>query len=59
MCLRILFLVLYLIRLSRTGNICYYPNGDTSTDVPCDPDAPITPCCESRSACLTSGLCAL
>jgi hypothetical protein len=44
----------------ESGNICYYPNGDTmGTDVPCDPDAPVTQCCGSRSACLTNGLCAL
>ena len=42
---------------SKSGNICYFPDGDTSRDVPCDPDAPFTQCCASRSACLTNGLC--
>jgi hypothetical protein len=48
----------FLLRFASPGNICYYPNGDTqATDVPCDPDAPATGCCWSRSACLTNGLC--
>jgi hypothetical protein len=51
---------LLIAHLGESGNICYYPNGDTmGTDVPCDPDAPVTQCCGSRSACLTNGLCVL
>jgi hypothetical protein len=51
---------LLIAHLGESGNICYYPNGDTmGTDVPHDPDAPVTQCCGSRSVCLTNGLCAL
>jgi hypothetical protein len=45
--------------LALSASICYFPNGDTSTDVPCDADAPFTQCCGTRSACLSNGLCAL
>jgi hypothetical protein len=45
--------------LALSASICYFPNGDTSTDVPCDADAPFTQCCGTRSACLNNGLCAL
>lgn len=53
-------LIISLIHHAKSGDICYYPNGETmGTDVPCDPDAPSTPCCPSRDTCLTNGLCAL
>jgi hypothetical protein len=45
--------------LAFSASICYFPNGDTSTDVPCDANAPFTQCCGTRSACLSNGLCAL
>jgi hypothetical protein len=45
------------VRLSLAGNICYHPNGDTSDDVPCDLNAPITQCCGTRDTCLSNGLC--
>jgi hypothetical protein len=45
------------IRLSLAGNICYHPDGGTSDDVPCDPNAPITQCCGTRNDCLSNGLC--
>jgi hypothetical protein len=54
---RLIFLLLAPLTLS--ANICYYPDGSTSKDVPCDADAPVTQCCGTRSACLTNGLCAL
>lgn len=36
-----------------------FPNGSTSSDVPCDANAEVTQCCGTRSACLSNGLCAL
>ncbi|KAL2268028.1 hypothetical protein VTJ83DRAFT_2874 [Remersonia thermophila] len=37
---------------------CFFPNGDVNPeDVPCDPGAPVSMCCGSRDACLSSGLC--
>jgi len=58
--LQISILILSLIHYAKSGNICYYPNGETmGTDVPCDPDAPFTQCCPSRDTCLSNGLCAL
>jgi hypothetical protein len=54
------FLHLFLFfNLALSASICYFPNGDTSTDVPCDAEAPFTQCCGTRSACLSNGLCAL
>ena len=44
---------------SSSASTCYYPNGNPSTDVPCDSDALFTQCCGSRSDCLTNGLCIL
>lgn len=48
-----------LAHLSLSANTCYFPNGEPSSDVPCDADALFTQCCGSRSACLTNGLCIL
>jgi hypothetical protein len=55
----LLLLLLTLSPIIIAGNICYLPNGDTATDVPCDPSAEHTQCCWSHGACLTNGLCAL
>lgn len=46
-----------LVHLSSCANTCYYPNGDPSTDEPCDPNALFTQCCGSASNCLSNGLC--
>lgn len=55
-----LLLLLALLTISSfAGNICYFPNGSTSSDVPCDANAAVTQCCGTRSACLSNGLCAL
>lgn len=36
---------------------CYYPSGDPSDDVPCDPTAEVSMCCANANACLSNGLC--
>ncbi|KAH6649339.1 hypothetical protein F5144DRAFT_596915 [Chaetomium tenue] len=36
---------------------CFYPDGASSNDVPCDADAEVSMCCGNANLCLSSGLC--
>ena len=45
------------IHSSSCANTCYFSDGHPSTDVPCDPNALFTQCCESASDCLTNRVC--
>lgn len=36
---------------------CYYPDGTTSTDVPCNSSATNSACCASSAYCLSNGAC--
>ncbi|GKT46803.1 uncharacterized protein ColSpa_06984 [Colletotrichum spaethianum] len=48
-----------LLQLAVAQRLCYYPNGEQSTDVPCKASAPVSMCCISADACLSDGLCRL
>ncbi|KAL2883234.1 hypothetical protein SGCOL_001426 [Colletotrichum sp. CLE4] len=41
------------------ANLCFFPGGVQSLDVPCDPKAEVSMCCGSVNACLSNGLCKL
>ncbi|KAL0938460.1 uncharacterized protein CTRU02_205070 [Colletotrichum truncatum] len=41
------------------ANLCFFPGGIQSLDVPCDPKAEVSMCCGSVNACLSNGLCKL
>ncbi|OHE91158.1 hypothetical protein CORC01_13534 [Colletotrichum orchidophilum] len=41
------------------ANLCFFPGGVQSHDVPCDPKAEVSMCCGSVNACLSNGLCKL
>ena len=36
---------------------CYYPDGSESTDVPCNPGALESACCDKLSSCMTNKIC--
>ena len=55
--LRLFSLCAYLAPLTSTANTCYWPLGGVSGAVPCDPNAEVSLCCGSQSACLTNGIC--
>ena len=55
--MRLFLLIAYFPPLILTAHTCYFPLGDVSGDVPCDPDAHVSLCCGSRSACLSNGIC--
>ncbi|TDZ35420.1 hypothetical protein C8035_v009308 [Colletotrichum spinosum] len=44
---------------SAAANLCFFPGGVQSLDVPCDPKADVSMCCGSVNACLSNGLCKL
>ncbi|KAF9872567.1 hypothetical protein CkaCkLH20_10064 [Colletotrichum karsti] len=50
---------LCLMQISTAQQLCYYPNGRQSPDVPCNISAPVSMCCGSAKACLSNGLCML
>lgn len=55
--LLLLFVYFGLFRICFGGK-CYYPNGEISLDVPCDPDAEYTACCARGGlSCLANRLC--
>ncbi|KAK4149902.1 hypothetical protein C8A00DRAFT_18484 [Chaetomidium leptoderma] len=43
--------------LAHGASQCYFPGGNESSDVPCDPKAEVSMCCPTESQCLSSGLC--
>ncbi|KAF6841010.1 hypothetical protein CMUS01_03730 [Colletotrichum musicola] len=45
--------------LRAAANLCFFPGGVQSLDVPCDPKAEVSMCCGSVNACLSNGLCKL
>lgn len=42
---------------SASGTQCYYPNGQPSTDVPCDATADQSFCCATGFVCLENKIC--
>lgn len=42
---------------AQTRKQCFYPDGASSDDVPCDANAEVSMCCGSTNLCLSSGLC--
>ncbi len=36
---------------------CYYPNGDASTDTPCNSTTQFSACCDAADFCLANHLC--
>jgi hypothetical protein len=50
-------LVLATAPLAHGAAQCYFPSGNESSDVPCDPNAEVSMCCPTQSDCLSSGLC--
>ncbi|GJC80804.1 hypothetical protein ColLi_03642 [Colletotrichum liriopes] len=48
-----------LLQLAAAQRLCYYPNGEPSSDVPCEISAPVSMCCTSADVCLPDGLCRL
>ncbi|KAK5656029.1 hypothetical protein OQA88_5168 [Cercophora sp. LCS_1] len=57
--MRLLAVLVYVTWTTAQQNGCYYPNGEPSSDIPCDSVAPVSMCCGSRLGCLSSGLCLL
>lgn len=54
-----LFAASVYVLLATAQSTCWYPDGETKseTDVPCDPNADVSPCCGSQSYCMDNGLC--
>ena len=50
--------LLYSLRSLTTAQ-CFYPNGQASDDLECDPEEPETACCPRGYTCLSNGLCEL
>ncbi|KZL67423.1 hypothetical protein CI238_01060, partial [Colletotrichum incanum] len=51
--------VTVLLELAESQRLCYHPDGEQSSDVPCKVSAPVSMCCTSADACLPDGLCRL
>jgi hypothetical protein len=45
--------------LTAVESTCYFPNGDSIQDTPCNPDAAHSTCCGPGYACLSNNVCAL
>lgn len=44
---------------AQSNSTCYYPNGEPSTDVACDPNAKVSACCPKGSICESDGSCGM
>lgn len=45
--------------LSPVTTRCYYPNGNVSDGLACDPHAAVSVCCQREWSCLSNGVCRL
>ena len=52
-------IALLFLLLSQALAVCYYPNGDISDDLSCNPSAVNSTCCQRNWTCLSNGVCGL
>jgi len=53
-----LFLLLYLVTLSRAANVaCYFPDNSVAINDTACTEATVSTCCQAGATCLDNGLC--